>query len=207
VNDWVAGLFKSPPLPDFPANCIMSVARKSKVRPVVNLSSPKGTSFNDNINKLAVMKVRMSSAAQFGQSVRAIGQGARITKLDMKDAYKLVPAKTADYRLQGFERQGHLFVDTQQIFGSATAAANFDKLAGTVLKIVLSELQARNITIHRTLDDVVSVVPACSSKSKEFAATYRRVADCLNIKLATDCPKQGCQEAAVTATFLKRGSF
>jgi hypothetical protein len=45
----VAGPFKSPPLPDFRANCIMAVARKSKVRPVVNLSSPKGASFNDNI--------------------------------------------------------------------------------------------------------------------------------------------------------------
>jgi hypothetical protein len=147
VRDWVAGgvvagPFKTPPLPNFRANCIMAVARKAKIRPVVNLSSPKGASFNDNIDKLSVMKVRMSSAAQFGQSVRAAGQGARITKLDMKDAYKLVPAKTSDYRLQGFKWWGRLFVDTQQIFGSAAAATNFDKLAETVLRIVLSKLQA-----------------------------------------------------------------
>jgi hypothetical protein len=194
VKNWVAGgvvagPFKTPPLPGFRANCIMAVARKEKIRPVVNLSSPKGASFNDNINKLAVMKVRMSAAAQFGQSVRAAGPGARITKLDMKDAYKLVPAKTSDYRLQGFEWLGRLFIDTQQIFGSAAAAANFDKLASTVLRIVLSELRARRISIHRTLDDVVSIVPASSSKSAEFAATYRRIADRLNIELAADCPK------------------
>jgi hypothetical protein len=44
----------------------------------------------------------------------------------MKDAYKLVPAKVKDFRLQGMEWQGRYCVDTQQIFGAATAASNFD---------------------------------------------------------------------------------
>jgi hypothetical protein len=117
LRDWVAagvmaGPFRSPPLPQFRANCIMAVARKGKVRPVVNLSSPKGASFNDNVEELAVMKVRMSSSAQVGQSIRAAGRGARLTKLDMKDAYKLVPAKPEDYCLHGFEWQGRFFIDT-----------------------------------------------------------------------------------------------
>jgi hypothetical protein len=108
MRDWVAacivaGPFTLPPLPGFRANCLMAVARKNKVRPVVNLSSPKGASFNDNIEPTEVMKVTMSSAAQFGQSVLAAGPGARMTKQDMKDAYKLVPAKVKDFRLQGME--------------------------------------------------------------------------------------------------------
>jgi hypothetical protein len=192
LRDWVAGgvvagPFRSPPLPHFRVNCLMAVARKGKVRPVVNLSSPKGASFNDNVDKDEVMKVRMSSAAQVGQSIRAAGQGARLTKLDMKDAYKLVPAKTADFRLHGFEWQGRFFVDTQQIFGAATAAANFDQLASTVLCVVESELAAPDLKTHRTLDDVVSVAPAGSPLSKRFAATYRRTAAALNIRLAEDC--------------------
>jgi hypothetical protein len=117
LRDWVAsgvvaGLFRSPPLPHFRAYCLMAVARRRKVRPVVNLSSPKGASFNDNVEKEEVIKVRMSSAAQVGQSIRAAGQGARLTKLDMKDAYKLVPARPSDFRLHGFEWQGRFFVDT-----------------------------------------------------------------------------------------------
>jgi hypothetical protein len=49
LRDWVAagvvaGPFRTPPLPQFRANCLMAVARKGKVRPVVNLSSPKGSS-------------------------------------------------------------------------------------------------------------------------------------------------------------------
>jgi hypothetical protein len=103
ISEWVtarviAGPFKEPPLADFTANCLMAVAKKNKVRPVVNLSSPKGASFNDNKDEAAVMKVTMSSTAQFGQSILAAGPGARMSKLDMKDAYKLVPAKTSDFR-------------------------------------------------------------------------------------------------------------
>jgi hypothetical protein len=129
----------------------MAVARKNKVRPVVNLSSPEGSSFNDNVEEELVMKVTMSSAAQFGQSVLAAGPGARMTKLDMKDDYKLVPAKVRDFRLQGIKWQGRLFIDTQQIFGAAMAAANFDVLASTVLNIALSEFDSDRLLVPRTL--------------------------------------------------------
>jgi hypothetical protein len=84
--------FRSPPLPQFKASCLMVVARKGKVRLVVNLSSPISSRFKDNVEKLDMMKVRMSSAAQVGQSIHNASCGARLTKLDMKDAYKLVPA-------------------------------------------------------------------------------------------------------------------
>jgi hypothetical protein len=124
----------------------MAVACKNKVRPVVNLYSLEGSSFNDNVEEEQVMMVTMSSAALFGQSVLAAGPGARMTKLVMKDAYKLVPAKVRDFRLQGIEWQGQLFVDTQQIFGVATAAANFDVLASTVLNIVLSEFDSDRLS-------------------------------------------------------------
>jgi hypothetical protein len=52
------------------------------------------------------------------------------------------------------EWQGRYFVDTQQIFGAATVAANFDVLASTVLKIVLSEFNSDGLLVHRKLDDV-----------------------------------------------------
>jgi hypothetical protein len=89
--------------------------------------------------------------------------------------------------LHGFEWQGRFFVDTQQIFRAATAAANFDQLASTTLCIVESELAAPDLKTHCTLDDVVSVAPAGSPLSRLFAATYRRTAAALNIRLAEDC--------------------
>jgi hypothetical protein len=41
----VAGPFTSPPVNEFRANCLMAVVKKNKVRPVVNLSSPKKPQF------------------------------------------------------------------------------------------------------------------------------------------------------------------
>jgi hypothetical protein len=186
----VAGPFKSPPVSEFRANCLMAVVRKEKVRPVVNLSSPKNKSFNSNVDKPAVTKVRMASAAQVGQSILAAGKGSRLTKMDMKDAYKLVPARVEDFRLQGFEWLGRLFIDTQQVFGAATAAANFDALASTVLKLVEGEMGSTDAVFHRTLDDAACVAPAGSAAARDFAAVYRRIADEINIQLAPECEEK-----------------
>ena len=139
---FVAGPFLSPPLPEFRANTIMAIEQKEKVRPVLNMSCPDGNSFNDNVDEHAVPKaVRMSSARQFRQAVLRAGKGALMSKLDMKDAYKNVPAKVEDFRLQGMQWLGAYFVDTQQIFGATPAVANYDNLGGTTLEVAISDCQ------------------------------------------------------------------
>ena len=188
VEDIVAGPFSTPPLPNFRSNSIMAVEQKDKVRPILNMSYPKVGGFNDNIDEDKVAKVRMSSARQFGQSIRMAGRGARMSKLDMRDAYKHVPAKVEDYRLQGMCWLKRFFVDTQQIFGASTAVANFDNLASTVLNIVLCESSIPRHLVHRTLDDVACVSPADTTWGADMAARYKSLCEKVNIKLAADCP-------------------
>ncbi len=65
-NGFVAGPFQQPPLLRFRVNPIVAVVQDDKVRLVLNVSSPNGNSFNSNINKLGLEKVRMSSARSFG---------------------------------------------------------------------------------------------------------------------------------------------
>jgi len=48
-NKMVAGPFKAPPFSEFRENPLMAVPQKQKVRPVLNLSAPKGRSLNDAI--------------------------------------------------------------------------------------------------------------------------------------------------------------
>ena len=64
VGNWikkgfVAGPFDGPPLPKFRVNSLMAIKQGHKVRPVLNVSLPKLASLNDNVNKLAVEKVKM----------------------------------------------------------------------------------------------------------------------------------------------------
>jgi hypothetical protein len=50
---FVAGSFKQPPCDGFRANPLMAAVQKNKVRPILNLSSPKGSSFNDTVKETA----------------------------------------------------------------------------------------------------------------------------------------------------------
>ena len=109
---FVAGPFSAPPLPLFRVNPLMVVEQKGKIRPVINVSSPPGRSFNDNINLTSMEKVFMSSPKKFSYSVLAAGKNSIMTKFDMKDAYKNVPCNIADLRLQGFQWGGKYFAET-----------------------------------------------------------------------------------------------
>ena len=59
---YVAGPFTAPPLKNFRTNAMMAVEQRNKIRIIMNLSAPEGSSFNDAINESALEKVSMSSA-------------------------------------------------------------------------------------------------------------------------------------------------
>ena len=195
-DGFVAGPFKSPPCENFRTNPVMAIEQKDKVRPVLNMSYPKDKSYNDNVDKHKVRKVRMSTARQVGQSLRAAGKGALMSKIDMKDAYKHVPARTADYRLQGFVWLGRYFLDTQLIFGASPAVDNYDNLGDTTLNVARSRCHIHRSMVHKALDDVIGISPAGSSGSESFAKAYKELCKEVNIKLAADCPNR---EKAFTA--------
>jgi hypothetical protein len=47
-NKYVAGPFDHPPLCNFRCNALMAVVQPDKIRPVMNLSTPKNRSLNDD---------------------------------------------------------------------------------------------------------------------------------------------------------------
>jgi len=142
---FVAGPFMSPPVPEFRANSMMALEQKDKVRIIMNLSKPEGACFNDNVDTSRMEKVRMSSAREFGYAVTECGIGARMWKFDMSDAYKNLPARLDDLRLQGFSWLQAYFVETQQAFGASTAVASFDRLGNTILALAIAS--SGNFTI------------------------------------------------------------
>ena len=105
---FVAGPFETPPVNNFRVNPLAAVVRNNKVRPVLNMSGPKGESFNDNVEKTKLERLHMGTARQFSYLLKDAGQGAKFSKFDIKDAYKLVLAKKQDYMLQGFQWLGSI---------------------------------------------------------------------------------------------------
>jgi hypothetical protein len=50
-NGFAAGPFDAPPLPGFRTNCLMAVDQGLNIRPILNVSSPEGESFKDNVDE------------------------------------------------------------------------------------------------------------------------------------------------------------
>jgi hypothetical protein len=177
-----------PPHPEFRVNPLMAVVQKTKVRPILNLSAPKGNSFNDAVNVWEVESLQMSTPRLFGESLVKAGKGALFSKTDIQDAYKLIPVPPCEWRFYGFSWLGKYFQDTTTVFGSKLAPASFDPLPETVVNIVCTLKNIPKKWVHRQLDDVPIVSPRGSGYTEQFYKTYARVCKDLNMPLAENCP-------------------
>jgi hypothetical protein len=186
---FVAGPFNTPPLSHFRVNSILAVPQPNKTRVCINVSLPEGKSFNDNIEKTDLEKVRMSSARLFAYKVMEAGPGSIMAKSDIVDAYKNIPACSKDLRLQGFSWEGKFFIELRQMFGACSAVQNFDIMANTVRSLALANCSIPSRFVLRQLDDVPVVGPAASGWCEDFLAAYKQVCERINLQLAPDCPK------------------
>ena len=115
-DGYAAGPFDSPPCAKFRVNPIIAIVQPSKVRPVLNVSAPESISFNSNVDEYETEKVKMATAKKFGENLLEWGYDSIMSKMDLISAYKQVPSKITDLRLQGFSWLGKYFVETRQIF-------------------------------------------------------------------------------------------
>jgi hypothetical protein len=185
---YAAGPFDSPPCANFRVNPLIAVVQPGKVRPVLDVSSPSGESFNSSVSEHETETVKMASARQFSQLILDCGHGALMSKHDLVAAYKQVPCRVADLRLQGFSWLGKYFVETRQVFGAKTSVCNYDIVGETLKLIALIESEIPATFVLRQVDDVPVVAPEKSGLCENFSATYKKVCGELNVKLAPDCP-------------------
>ena len=69
-SGFAAGPLDSPPLSKFRVNSLAAVPQNCKVRTVINVFESEGFSFNDNIDENKLEKVKMTSARNFGYSLK-----------------------------------------------------------------------------------------------------------------------------------------
>jgi hypothetical protein len=121
--------------------------------------------------------------------------------MDMRDAYKIIPAPLEDLRLQGFQWLGKYFVETQQLFGAETAVCNYDRLGNTTKTIAVVICQCSERSAPRQLDDTVKIDTANSNNCQKFTSTYKQLCEDIGIKLADNCPNN--EKAFENKTFGK----
>jgi hypothetical protein len=185
---FVAGPFERPPMEGFRGNPLMAAVQKTKVRPILNLFSPKGRSFNDAVNGWEVDNLQMSTPRIFADLILTAGKNALMSKPHIQDAYKLIPNPVLEWKYYGFKWLGKFFVDTTTVFGSKTALASFDPLPETLVNIVCSVKRIPKVWIHRQLDDVPVVSPLGSGLTESFTKAYSQICKDLKVLLAENCP-------------------
>jgi hypothetical protein len=155
----------------------------------LDLSSPQGKSFNDNIADELLEKVSMATERVFGYVLTEVGKSAKFSKFDTCDAYKCVPTARDEFRLQGFLWLDRFFFEKKQVFGAKSAVPNYDQFGNIIctLASVMSNTPANYVT--RCLDDVPVVGPANTNICKDFSEMYKSICKDCNIQLAPNCKK------------------
>jgi hypothetical protein len=185
---YVAGPFPAPPVQHFRSNAMLAIEQKGKIRIVMDLSSPKGASFNDAVDEIKLEKISMSTARKFGYSVVDCGVDARMWKWDFQDAYKNIPSPPDSFRFQGFRWLGMNWVETQKVFGDKEAVSAFDRLGRSIADMACIASGLPSNLVHRVLDDTPVVTPNSWNEGPDFAAAYEAICHDVGAVLAPPCP-------------------
>ena len=92
------------------------------------MSSPKGASVNDHL-KRRLTHVAYASVSDAVILMHELGRGSLLAKVDIRDAYRIVPIHPHDRPFLGVLWQDSIYVDCQLPFGLASAPAIFNSLA------------------------------------------------------------------------------
>ena len=127
------------------------------------MSHPKGSSINDGISP----ELCSLAYASIDDAVKIIlqqGRGAELAKLDVANAYRIIPVHPEDRSLLGMRWKGKLLIDTALPFGLRSAPKIFTAVADG-LRWILSN-RGVGPSLHY-LDDFLFVGPPQSSQCRE----------------------------------------
>ena len=149
---------------------------------IVDLSSPSGRSINDGINQ-AWCSLSYISVDDITRIIGRMGKGALLGKMDIKNAYRIVPVHQEDQLLLGIRWQGEVYIDTRLPFVLRSAPIISTALADALEWIV--KQQGAGILLHY-LDDFITVgppdSPVCGSNMQNLCDTCAE----LGVPVATE---------------------
>ena len=191
IADWLVKGFCFGPVPlcDIPGSAkISGMMTRPKpngsVRIIQNLSAPKGFSVNDGINS-DDFPTKMSSTTFWLRVLNRVGRGAWFIKVDWSDAYKHIAVALQDTDLQWFRWLDMGFKELCLIFGGASSAGIFDRVAKIVIFIATFRAMFPREWVIQHLDDCCAAAPGGSLELlQKLDREFFGVAEHLGIKLA-----------------------
>jgi len=126
------GPFQAPPLPNFRCSGLGLVPKHDGGwRAIYHLSAPYGSSINDFINPNDYTLSYCSVDDAFA-IISALGKGAVMAKIDLKNAFRLIPVRPEDWNLLGIQWRDRFYIDICLPFGLRSAPSLFNQLADAI---------------------------------------------------------------------------
>ena len=104
------------------------VSHSNKWRLIVDLSSPRGRSANDGISQ-SHCSLQYASIDNAVDIILQLGQSTELVKLDLTNAYCIVPVHPDDQPLLGISWQGRVYINQALPFGLRLAPKIFNAVA------------------------------------------------------------------------------
>jgi hypothetical protein len=158
----VAGPFNEKPFPNFQGSPLGLVPKKSNeaiadYRVIHHLSYPEGTSINDGIPN-EFKSVQYQNVEDAVSLMRIYGKNCGLFKLDIQNAYKIVPVHHLDWELLGFTIDNEYYFDKTLPMGLSFSCQLFEELSTAVHWICENKLGICSSLVH-LLDDFLGVGP------------------------------------------------
>ena len=181
---YMAGPFPSAECSGVIASSIAVIPKKDpgKFRIIVDMSSPKNASINDNIRRQHT-HVAYSSVEDAAHLMQHLGINALLAKIDVKEAYRIIPIHPEDRPFLGLNWNGQTYIDCQLPFGLASAPAIFSAV-GEALEWVLRQRGVRAVVHY--LDDFLFVGSPGTEECRRALAITLATCEELGVPLAPD---------------------
>ena len=149
-------------------------------RMIVDLSYPSDHSVNDGISR-ELSTLSYASVDDAIMRILALGQGTKLIKIDLKDAYRIIPVHPTDVHLLGISWQGATYVDRALPFGLRSAPKIFTAVSDMIAWAL--HCQGLHDQIHY-LDDFLFLVHPSSDQGEAVLSTVLRTLDYLGVPVS-----------------------
>ena len=161
---------------------VVPISAPGKYRVIVNLSRPEGASVNDKLLR-ELTHVVYSSIEDASLAMHALGPGAQLVKIDIRDAYRIIPVHPEERPFLALSWQDRVYVDCQLQFGLASAPAIFSAVA-EALEWILHRKGVRGV-LHYLDDFLLMGAPGSCECSHALSITFSTCKE-LGVSLVMD---------------------
>ena len=150
-------------------------------RMIVDLSFPHGNSVNDGIPP-ELCSLAYASVDDAVEHIPQLGRSTQLVKMDLKDAYRMVPVHPHDQSLLGISWQGRTYIDWALPFGLRSAPKLFSAVADAIAWVL--HCQGVCYQLHY-LDDFLFLGAPATSEATATLSLVTNVFQHLGIPVAT----------------------